>query len=415
MSNQSKYKNISDDALDQLFRAAHTQEGVEPKFSDSFWHEMESMLPPVQDRKRRPLVFWFVAASVVILGAITGLYYLNSTNIPAYHETQFAQNPRLIGQKSLFKEDHIVAGNTQQVKVEQSTTHSSLISPTRTTAEQNKFVDNNFRRVKSKTTRQNPDNHLTVSIDSTENLAGEKEPKDPIEPNLAQDENEPSGDLFEKETFSIKTLTDNEKYVSTLAKPKFHYTQFYIETGATLGQAPYVNENGSRDLVAGCIIGGGVQITSGKTFFQGGLQMRLEGFKGLSYVETNFTQDIYRYVNVNQLYSVEFPLAFGYSAFKHQVGLSFTPGIQCFMGGTERVVQNNTEVRNNRISGPVAHSSSATLEMGLLYYYHVNARWSAGVKLNVDLLRPFHTDYYLGQSQGYPINGQLAVRARLFR
>lgn len=408
MSDQSKYKNMSDDALDNLFRDAHAQEGTENLFSDSFWNEMEAMLPPVADKKRRPVFVWLAAAFILLVGSIYGVLFINNSKYSSKSSVYAAVNPSVNSAKVELTTSHLNKSNLESNKSRHVAPISNVLEMDKTNREitVHKLVQSAHEQ-KNNIQSTQPSSLDNVSQHDTNDNDYAREPA------LFAENNSVS--LFEDLSVlpkrDIETLTYS---LTSFNKPKRVLSSGYVEFGLTLGQTPYKNENGSRDIVAGCLLGGGVQIYSGKTFFQGGVQLRMEGFKGLSYVETNFTEDIQRYVQVKQLYSVEFPLSFGYSSFHHQVGISFTPGIQCFMGGNERIVQNNNEVRNSRIVGKVSHSNSATLEMGLLYYYSFNAKWSAGVKLNMDLLRPFHTDYYLGKTEMYPINGQLAIKRNLF-
>jgi hypothetical protein len=143
------------------------------------------------------------------------------------------------------------------------------------------------------------------------------------------------------------------------------------------------------------------------------LQARLEGFGGLEYRETNFSQNIVRTVSVKQLYSLEVPLKFGYVFRRSEFAFAVTPGVQLFIHGKERITENQVLQRENSFTGKVEHSNSLTMEFGLQYYYNFSSRFGVGAKFNADILRPFHTDYYLGKSAGLPVNGQIVLRTTI--
>lgn len=398
---------MSDDALDQLFRDAHLKEGVEPLFSDTFWNEMESMLPEVPSRKRRPVFLWLTAASVLLLGTL--IYWLIPNGVHP-SDSKF---------KDLAKNPHIPEFRDKDSKDDRQHKHIDFKGQGFFTSDATVKVnsaDQHYLNSKGKELHNrynkgeiaipfNPGPGELVIQEESDSSEGVITPIDEVV--------DLNSIAFERRGFNINP--DDQKQINKSKEIKPVLTTAYLETGFTLGQSPYVNAAGSRDVVAGSILGGGIQVNAPKTYFQGGIQLRLEGFKGLSYVENNFTQNIVRHVDVKQLYSVEFPLSFGYQNYHHQLGISFIPGIQCFMFGKEQVIQNNMEVRNENITGPVAHSNSATLEVGLHYYYRFNSRWSAGLKCNMDVLRPFHTNYYLGSTTLYPINGQVLLRANIFK
>ena len=191
--------------------------------------------------------------------------------------------------------------------------------------------------------------------------------------------------------------------------------EWYVEVGPTLGQSPYLSPDQKRNLVGGAVFGGGYTKRIDNAFVSFGLQARMEGFGGLEYRETNFSPNIVRTVSVKQLYSLEVPLRFGYSFRRSEFAVSVTPGLQLFLHGKERITQNQVLQRENTFTGKVEHSNSLTMEFGLQYYYNITPRFSLGAKLNADILRPFHTDYYLGKSAGLPMNGQIVFRTRFLK
>lgn len=185
---------------------------------------------------------------------------------------------------------------------------------------------------------------------------------------------------------------------------------WYLELGPTIGQSPYLSQNAKRNLIGGAVLGGGYSWRFSNTVFGLGVQFRMEGFGGLQYRETNFATNMQRTVTVNQLFSLDLPLRFGFMLKKSELAFAFVPGVQLFSHGKEEVTENQQITREGSYTGKVEHSNSLTMELGLNYYYHFTDKWSLGAKLQTDILRPLHTDYYIGKSISFPINGQIVLR-----
>ena len=141
-----------------------------------------------------------------------------------------------------------------------------------------------------------------------------------------------------------------------------------------------------------------------------GGQLRIEDFGGLQYRETNFAQEIQRTVTLKQMYSFDLPLQFGFSLHKSEISFAFVPGVQIFSHGKEEVTTHQQLTRQGTYTGKVEHSNSLTMKMGLNYYFNFNDKWSLGARAQVDILRPLHTDFYLGKSVAIPFSGQLLIR-----
>jgi hypothetical protein len=394
MNGQGAHKKpLTDHELDQLFRDAHASESMEPFFVESYWKEMEAMIPA----PKRNVGSIYLLAAASIISAFLCVFPL--------------ENPQLHPMESL--------GSTTKVSSSDEVNRASNIQ-TSLVEENSPNSSDNDMRVQKPGTAQIASfgkkestielNQRLVQVDrDTANFSHVGITNEPDE-SVTHETNAVELNLLEK-----RNITDVSKDVLPTSLKKNPLTSYYLELGVTCGQSPYYNTSGKRDAIGGLVLGGGIGITSGRTFFNGGIQLRIEGFKGLTYTENNFTaQNMSRVVDVNQLYSVEFPLSFGYRSVKHQVGMSFIPGIQCFMSGKETIYSSTIETREAHIVGPVEHSNSLTMEIGLNYYYHFNAHWALGAKLNTDILRPFRTEYYLGSNALFPINGQLILRRNLF-
>lgn len=404
-------RHISDEELDQLFRDAHASEGQEALFVPEFWSEMEAMLP-VETKKKRGFYWIPLTAAVVLIGTLL-IYPLNPVKIE--HIAQQPNENRIGGESVATeqyqlneKETSVIADNSAAQSSGQVSGKSQIKTTFRTPKKHKRAVDlkNQGNTAVVEETSQNPEvEDRTPQNPENTSMVTNPDPVSDSDPRSVSEDNfvllEPRYENVPHEEITplpeLKSRESNE---------------WYAELGPTFGQSPYLSPNQKRNLVSGAVFGGGYTKRIDNAFVSFGLQARLEGFGGLEYRETNFTPNIVRTVSVKQLYSLEIPLKFGYTFNRSEFALAVVPGIQLFIHGKERITENQVVKREETFTGKVEHSNSLTMEFGLQYYYNFNSRWSVGAKLNADILRPFHTDYYLGKSTGLPVNGQILLRRR---
>lgn len=379
-------ENISDNDLDQLFRDAYAAEGVEPLFVPEFWNEMEALLP--LDSKKR-LVPWYVYAASFVVVALLFSIPFSKPSISEIAQTQTEETAvRNLAQQS---ETTIPTIETQQASNDISWKNADFNQA------------NTQKRVKL---GANPEHVFAQKSPMLEATQTEKATQSDTE--------------LEELTFS---LPEAEWLVLLpkswdLCRGKIHELNplekqrinWYLELGFTLGQSPYLSQNAKRNLVGGAVLGGGISKRIDQVSVNFGLQARIEGFGGLNYQENNFANDMTRIVSVKQLYSLDFPLRFNYHVKRSSFGFAVIPGIQLFIQGREQIFQNQQITREGNYLGKVEHSSTLSMEMGFNYDYQLTPKYSLGLRLNADVLRPLHTDYYLGKSASIPLNGQVILR-----
>ena len=400
-------RHISDEELDQLFRDAHASEGQETLFVPEFWSEMEAMLP-AESRKKRGF-YWVPLAAASILTGIILFYPSAPAKIDHFTQNENEENSPILHTHTSQNEN----GNENEEKPSASNTQSHVSQDLIVTKPKIKktFVP------QTNTSPQKLNNQLIGETQPYSINKSKENPEDKIViVNQEIDSNPHSHSPLD--SVNLQARYDNAPHDEVLALPKKSVNEsneWYAEVGPTLGQSPYLSPNQKRNMVGGAVFGGGYIKRIDNAFVSFGLQGRMEGFGGLEYRETNFSQNIVRTVSVKQLYSLEVPLKFGYTLKRSEFAVSVTPGLQLFLHGKERITQNQVVQRENTFTGKVEHSNSLTMEFGLQYYYNFTPRFSLGAKLNADILRPFHTDYYMGKSAGLPMNGQIVFRTRFLK
>ncbi|MDR0801315.1 hypothetical protein [Fluviicola sp.] len=401
-----KYSNrhISDEELDQLFRNAHAAEGQEPLFVPEFWSEMETLLPP--EKKNRAFLLWISVAAVVLLLLELGWSPVGKPKISHLDTNQVILANA--GQKNTTENTAVEMVSEASANVTSSSVLSEMValkldSHTNSSLRVRATIPKTFEL-------QTPGENEKLGEGKQQALTGRLLPENIAE--TKQGKNSLMEEDLNIDWLEIKELTeDRSREIEPLQnRVNPEENSWYLELGATIGQSPYLSQKEKQNIVGGAILGGGYIRKIDKAFVSLGLQVRMEGFGELNYRETNFSQNMTRTVSVKQLYSLEFPLRFGYVFRRSELSFGVVPGVQLFIHGKEQIVQNQIVQREENYTGKVEHSSSMTMEFGFQYYYHLTPKYSIGAKLQADVLRPFHTDYYLGKLAGFPLNGQIVLR-----
>lgn len=405
-------RHISDEELDQLFRDAHASEGQEALFVPEFWSEMEAMLPA--EKKRKHGLYWIPLSAAVILFGTILFYPSNPAQIERFSQSEKLNESGNEQNSSTLHTQTYTSRNEENISSSDNRQTQNTEFDVKSTYRNQKRINSN-RTLKIKSSIGLDDRGSFARIDKNkipDNAVVIANPEANSNPHSlpiaigTESHSELDSINLEKryERVPHEEIADLPKKVSNESN------EWYVELGPTVGQSPYLSPEQKRNAVAGAVLGGGYTKRIDNAFVSFGLQARMEGFGGLEYRETNFTPNIVRTVSVKQLYSLEVPLRFGYTFRRSELSFGVTPGIQLFIHGKERITENQILQREDSFTGKVEHSNSMTMECGFQYYFNFSPKWSVGAKVNADILRPFHTDYYLGKSTGLPVNGQIVLR-----
>lgn len=411
-----KYSNrhISDEELDQLFRDAHASEGQEALFVPEFWSEMEAMLPAEKKSKRG--FYWIPLAATAVLVSVLIFYPSNQAQIDRFQQHVVATNDLKEDQKEPKADFAVTPVQKDQnaVKPENQVIQNKDIA-----VANDPKIKTSFKTIEKPIVKGNNGKTIDPAIQDIPSTL--ITPKDKTQEDQAKLDGTPktSEESTDETNFiRLKPRQDQVIHDGIADLPKKvsdESNQWYLELGPTIGQSPYLSSNQKRNAAGGAVLGGGYTKRIDNAFVSFGLQARMEGFGGLDYRETNFSPNIVRTVSVKQLYSIDIPLKFGYAFGKSEISFAVTPGIQLFVHGKEQIMQNQVVQRQDSYTGKVEHSNSLTMEFGFQYYYNLSSKYSIGAKVNADVLRPFHTDYYLGKLSSFPVNGQIVIRRTFSR
>ncbi|ASS50127.1 MAG: hypothetical protein A3D31_11200 [Candidatus Fluviicola riflensis] len=398
----------NDQDIDRLFKGAKAPEPA--AFQESFWSEMEAMLP---EQKRKKAVFWWIASGAVTLVLLAGsVFWITS---------QPTEHIRLNAQTTPF------LGINQYEQVSKDVTHqlrpaAPCGSPV---AVENNFASTSYQGVQGG----------SADIVSSNNAPDFSAPEQII-PEVVSAENlvsnSPEADLDQQAeelvivdhlppyVLELHTPYDLEKYNSVqndcknlnhcmLEATSFpKASRFYIQASAGIGQSAQ-HVIGKSDLVHFYTVGGGLYKKLDRMVFTFGANMRVDFTKNIlytTYPSVNSRID----TKYSQLYSFEMPVSMGYEAGRNSIVATVTPGFQTAFSGNQQETQSNVVVRSEQTFGKISNAKTLTMEIGATYWRSLTPNWYMGLGMNVDILKPFNSVMYAGEQRLLPLNGQLSLR-----
>lgn len=381
------YQEMNDHELDDLFREAYSESGSVPDFTPEFWSEMEALLPSAPAKKRVPF-YWWAAALVALFFGIFFWFNGSENSASVARELSGSQlgSTHLKAQKSIDK-----AGNS------------------------NKVGEVDSKRMDPKAHLDQPENtedllspvlaeRVTTSDQSTpviENKCSEEEffPVLMLEKRWFIQE----GEILPRSGSSSRSVQQHDRY--------------FVQFSTGLGTSYQRQVAGHNDLLISTGLSAGVRTAAGSMEMQAGIGIRSEFVNNVIWNRTsNMTvngQPVLRQESfaARQLYSLEFPLALGWNGgVRHSVLASITPGIQLAGFGKATEKQNEQLIADRKWMQNMNDSKTMTMEIGVAYYYRVGAHYQLGCAGNVDVIRPFNTAYYLGETRHFPVNFQFSIR-----
>lgn len=389
-------QNISDQELDALFKEADKASGI-PAFDDSFWNEMEAMLPK---KKRKGLLFWFTSAAasiVVVLGLLFFLY-------PAEHKTSNEQviktNRDLSLQNADKSSDDQVVDPSTTVGTDQNNPDDGNNSGNSITYPVRRFD----KKRPALPTIPGPVNRPEQNNDLSDNKMDLPETK-----KFSDDE---FADLGKQPMVFTVPVTLNNVTRHTGNKPSPYYMEFAVGYGQSYKRVDFENNWMSQFK-----FGGGVYTTIRQMQLSAGLAVRAEVPNNISkstyssgYNSQNVPVDVENRTTMRGLYSIEFPLFIGGTWNRSVLGASMTPGVQLAYTGFRTRYENAQVVSRDKQSGSIPDSKTMTMEIGLRYGYSITEHVQLSASCNVDVIRPFQSVYYNGDNTNYPISFFLGLR-----
>lgn len=391
-----------DEEIDGLFKQAKTPEA--PAFQESFWTEMEAMLPQ-QKPRRKAGFWWFSAATVAILAISVGGYaWLNGTTAPEAGKTVTANSDRAAASQTTntpASNDEAIASGTSTESETAANTPSEVSASTTGGSRNHQHL------------QRNPAPHTNGTQGATGEAIQPAETPTTI-PSVEQDSE--IATITEEQPTTVDGLPTTRLVLHPELAQGYRMPErlehYYIQASGGIGQSALTGVAGRSDLIQSYSLGAGIYgPRAGRLYFTLGLQGRVDFVQNIvgtaSNPDATKTETRYR-----QLYAVETPLSAGVHAGRNRFALTVTPGFQLGFTGTYTHYQaDNTVLRENeRTSGKIANGKTMTMEIGLAYMRQICPKWYVGAACNADILRPFGDQTFQGTQRTLPLNGSILLR-----
>lgn len=378
-----EFQNYSDNELDDLFREAHNATELSSDFQPSFWEEMEALLPE-KKQKRRTGIFWWTTAALLVLGVT--LFVVND-------EEKSTMQPKTIAGNNDNSKHIKILKNTSENAQQSIVSHKDTQPTTKSTNESNDRLVQQQLQLNESVVAQ-VDKHLTVELPEVNN----------------QSTIESSANVVEAPS-KLAAITPKMNVQPLLPIQKYSDEQlFYVQLGTGIGRSYQNQVNGKNNTVYQVSLGAGLNKQINGMQLTAGIQLRTEFLSNIQWIEL-VSATSYQLGQARQIYSVDLPLSIGAVLPNNNV-LSFniTPGIQSFYVGSSSLIANDLIVAREQKVETLQHTKSLTMEMGLSYAYAIRRSLLLGGQVNVDVIRPFNTNYYAGKQSAYPLNGLIYIR-----
>jgi hypothetical protein len=388
-------KNSTDQELDNLFRRSHANELPPPPFNDAFFSEIESLLPPVE-KKRKGIIFWWtIPVAAILIGLFFGFDFGNQVSF------NFIA-PKV--QATTVTENKTTMNETNQPKVEVISIQSQISAPKTTNKKEKKQrLESPFKKT--------PFDGFSKDEAACKGLQFGRDNYTSTRSNLSVD------------PLKAKSLLDEKGIVQSIPHSeldKKYGTDYFVQFGLLIGQSPRKDVIGNSDLLLGFSAGAGLKRYVKNMGIEFGLNYRYEHLNNAIWNDqvniedpnTGIVNTYQRQIDISSIHSVEFPIVFSFENPRNSFGLIVSPGIQLLFNGDEYLMINQEKVRSRKSFNPNETSSSLTMEMGVQYMFNLNEHFSLTSTLRTDILRPFNQANYSGVNTLLPINGQVGLRYR---
>lgn len=388
-------KNSTDQELDNLFRRAHANELPPPPFNDAFFSEIESLLPPVEKKRKGLILWWTVPAAAILIGLYFGFNFGNQVsfnfNAPKVQATTETENKTTIKEINQLNSE-IISTQTQ-------------VNSTKTT------IKNDKKQRLESPFKSNPFDAYLKDKASDKGLQ------------FGRDNYTSTRSKLSVDPLKVKSLLDEEVVVHSIPLTeldKKYGTDYFVQIGLLVGQSPRKDVSGNSNLLLGFTAGAGLKRYVKNMGIEFGVNYRYEHLNNAIWNDQVNIEDpnsgvlntYERQIDISSIHSVEFPIVFSVENPRNSLGLIVSPGIQLLFNGNEYVYIDQEKVRSKKSFNPTETSSTLTMEMGVQYMYNLNEHFSLLSTLRTDILRPFNQANYSGVNTLLPINGQIGLRYR---
>jgi hypothetical protein len=392
-------------------------------YDDSFWGEMEALLPA----KKKSIWPYFWAIAVLIVGALT-LYLAGPTKgVSTSHvaktipfEMNRFGNTNNLGLSLSSSQEKKVVGVDLDIQSQNVSPAISAYSAEKSAIKNPKILastETNFgRKQKSGNTRNL---EITEQIVPVINASSSYK-NDLTQFNreaLPQDVNKSAeSEIVERLSFAPLSLLGFNPDLKMLALPYYsrrRYFSAFGELGFGIGEAYRSDQIGHTESIS---LSAGVRITKNKLFVQAGFGFEAEK-AGL---ELNEREKIYDYgvktfenrLSYKQVYRLNMPINFGYQIAKHAIQIGATPSYLLSTKMKYAYLENENVKRNETIFGTKTGWNSFGLKLNLGYGFNLFPSATLGLNVQIQAMKQLEISWTTSENK-MPISGQVFIRKTL--
>jgi hypothetical protein len=425
----------TDKELSDMARKAEADHAF--AYQDSFWGEMEAMLPA----KKKRLWPYFIGIAIPVLGVTA--FLLSSPELPL--ETANA------AKTAIFDRNEIINLNrsTANPNAESYASANVSVSNSSSVSNENVTINTQVKDVSEKRSefkKEDVSDNLTSNVEANATIEKESQSR-AIAPIIAAKElpvvaentsktvetTERQETLMAVNLPKVKEQSDVLTQISRLdyaqlstidmqqtAQPtmlkyssKRRFFSAYGELGFTIGEA-YLNTQASH--VQAVSLGAGVRLTKNKLFVQSGLGFEVEK----AGVELNETTREYGYgiktfenrMNYKDMFRVFIPVNVGYMFNKHTLQLGATASYLMSTKMKYAYLEDNSVKRNETIYGERKGWNSFGMKLNVGYGFTLFPSTTIGANFQVQLMNQLNTNWVKDENK-LPISGQVFIRKTL--
>ncbi len=392
--------NWTEEDIDQLFRDSANQLNV--PFQESYWTEMEALLPQTKTKKGLGLIF---GGTIACLGLISTLFF--SENIV----------------KSEDSTNKVANIQTKNIA------HSSSVYPIQLIQAKTVSAENVVLNIGNKSINRSLEKQASkIVILKTDLYAGSSEtPLEGQNINLVAQNQIELHDQIElpaqsEEQFSIERLPllsfPNEPISLAISNFKnlnlnCKSNNLYVQIGAGLTES-FMQTN-ERNWMPTLNIGAGYQYSPKGFGFTAGLNLNTTFSNNL---EINRKSKVYNFGSTNyeqnfrykQIYTLELPVSVDFRKNKQTFSLGISPTFIASSLMRFSQSENGNLSHDEYYIGQKVGLNHFGLKPSVGYQLELVKGWNLGIQLNTQLMKQVDDSQFIGELRDNPLSGQITIR-----
>ncbi len=395
--------NWTEEDIDQLFKDSANQLNV--PFQDSYWTEMEAMLPQTKSKKG---LGWIFGGTIACLALISTFFFpesaVKSTNIShgiAHTET-----------KNITKSHSIDTGISTKTNLTENSTNTE--SQSKIAKQKNKSNFNRFAKTVN--------TFSSTQLDENGQSKNALNISQPTEIDVEISNLSPENDFATMQKLPLTFVPNQENFLATSnfknANLKRKSNSLYVQLGAGLAES-YM-QTSSSNWMPTFSIGGGYQYTPQGFGFTAGLNLNTSFSNNL---EINRKSKVYNFGSTNyeqnfrykQIYTLELPLSVDFRRNRQTFSVGIAPTYIASSLMRYSQLEDGNISEDEVYIGQKVGLGQFGLKPSISYQLEIAKGWNVGIQLSTQIIQQVDNTQFIGTSRSNPLSGQITVRKSILK